>query len=53
MGDTLKKGERDSFQKFSDGIRNAPNSIFDFGEDKTKYVQSFYHLSVHNHIMFC
>eukprot|EP00026_Physarum_polycephalum_P003030 Phypoly_transcript_03039.p1 GENE.Phypoly_transcript_03039~~Phypoly_transcript_03039.p1 ORF type:complete len:360 (+),score=52.81 Phypoly_transcript_03039:1399-2478(+) len=36
MGDTLKKGEKDQFQKFSDGIRNAPNSIFDFGEDKAR-----------------
>lgn len=28
--------ERDGFQKFTDGIRNAPNTIFDFGEDKSQ-----------------
>jgi len=36
MGDKLKKGEKDQFQKFSDGIRNAPDAIFSFGDDKTK-----------------
>lgn len=34
MGDANKKEEKDVFQRFSDGIRNAPNVMFAFGEDK-------------------
>ena len=44
MGDSRfqkkQEPEKDAFQKFSDGIRNAPDAIFDFGEDKDKYAFS-------------
>jgi hypothetical protein len=38
MGDSAKKekGDKDSIQKFTDGIRYAPDTIFSFGEDKSK-----------------
>lgn len=39
MGDAKKGEDKDAFQKFSDGIRYAPNTIFAFGgDDKAKYV---------------
>jgi len=31
-----KVAEKDAFQKFSDGVRNVPNTLFDFGEDKSQ-----------------
>lgn len=31
-----KKEEKDVFQKFSDGVRYAPDTLFDFGEDKAQ-----------------
>ena len=61
MGDTKK--EKDVLQKFTDGIRYAPDAIFDFGDDKSKYdrhhtiilyITRFFMLLVHisHHLAF-
>lgn len=31
-----KKDDKMTFKKISDGIRNSPNLVFDFGEDKPR-----------------
>lgn len=31
-----RKEEKDVFQKFSDGVRYAPDTLFDFGDDKSQ-----------------